>query len=140
MQNIGSFEDRMLVREAYGLYALASCEPDVEAWLDLWTEDAQWNSHLFKRRGRDDLREQWHELWANFDKVGFLSEVGPVQVSGNLARARSVAREVIRLADGSIFKLIGIYDDELVRSGETWLFARRDYTPLVEEFPVSESS
>ena len=96
-------------------------------------------SHLFRRRGRDDLREQWHELWANFDKVGFLSEVGPVQVSGNLARARSVAREVIRLADGSIFKLIGIYDDELVRSGETWLFARRDYTPLVQEFPVRGS-
>lgn len=137
MKNSGSLEDRMLVREAYGLYAVASCERDVEAWLELWTDDAQWNSHMFNRRGKDEIRQQWQELWSNFDKVGFLSEVGPVEVSGDIARARSIAREVIRMADGSLYKLIGTYDDELVRAGDRWLFVRRDYSPLVEELGAS---
>lgn len=133
MKNSGSLEDRMLVRETYGLYAMASCHGDADAWLDLWTDDAEWNSHLFTRKGKDELRGQWDDLWANFEKTGFLSDVGPVAVSGDTARAQSVAREVIRLVDGSVFKLIGIYDDYLVRDGDRWLFSRRDYSPLVEE-------
>ena len=86
----------MLVREVYGLYTMASCHGDMEAWLDLWTDDAEWNSHLFTRKGKDELRLQWNELWVNFDQLGFLSDVGPVSVTGETARVESVAREVIR--------------------------------------------
>lgn len=133
MKNSGSLEDRMLVRETYGLYMMASCHGDVDAWLDLWTDDAQWNSHLFNRTGKAELRDQWDSLWANFANTGFISDVGPVAVTGDTARAQSVAREVIRLVDGSVFKLIGTYDDHLVRVDGRWLFSRRDYSPLVEE-------
>lgn len=139
IKNSGSLEDRMLVREIYGLYATASCQGDVEAWLDLWTDDAQWNSHIFNRRGKAELRQQWNDLWVNFGKLGFLSDVGPVAVTGDTARAQSVAREVIRLTDGSLFKLIGTYDDHLVRVDGVWLFARRDYNPLVEELTASHA-
>jgi len=133
MKNTGSLEDRMLVRETYGLYAMASCNGDAEAWLELWTDDAQWNSHMFTRRGKVELRQQWDDLWGSFDKLGFLSDIGAVEVTGDTARAQSVAREIIRLKDGSLFKLIGTYDDHLVRAGDRWLFSRRDYSPLVEE-------
>jgi ketosteroid isomerase-like protein len=62
MKNSGSLEDQMLIREAYGLYAAARCQRDVEAWIELWTDDAQWNSHVFNRRGKDEVRQLWRAV------------------------------------------------------------------------------
>ena len=135
MAFIGSMEDRLAIRDLYGRYSDASTRGDMEEWLACFTRDGQWNSHLFRCAGAAELRAQWDVLWANFDKVGFLSEVGSIEVDGDRATCRSVAREVIRLKDGGLFKLIGRYDDFLVRTEGEWLFARRDYQPLVEEPP-----
>jgi hypothetical protein len=135
MKNSGPLEDRILIRELYGLYGDASCRGSVEDWLELWTEDGVWNSHIFECTGKAALRAQWNALWENFASLGFLSELGPVEVTGDTARARSYAREIIRLKDGGLFKLIGAYEDQMVRRNGTWLFARRDYRPLVEELP-----
>lgn len=135
MRNTGPLEDRILIRELYGLYADASSRGDVDDWLACWTDEAQWNTHLFERSGKQDLREQWDQLWANFASLAFLSEVGPIEVAGDLARARSTAREIVRLADGGLYKLVGAYEDHIVRENGVWLFARRDYRPLVEEAP-----
>jgi ketosteroid isomerase-like protein len=137
MPNTGPMEDRLLIRELFGLYGDASCKGDGEAWLDLFAQDCEWNSHMFNRKGKADLREQWDQLWAAFDKLGFLSEIGWIAVDGDTARASSQAREIIRLKDGNLFKLIGHYDDYLVRENGQWLFARRNYQPLVEEAPGS---
>jgi ketosteroid isomerase-like protein len=122
-----------LIRELYGLYADASTRGDVDAWLACFTEDGQWNSHMFRCTGEAELRRQWDALWANFASLGFLSEIGPIEVSGDTARARSYAREIVRLTSGGLYKLIGAYDDHIVRRNGTWLFARRDYQPSVEE-------
>ena len=135
MANSGPMEDRLLIRELFGLYGDASCRGDADAWLALFAEDCEWNSHIFNRKGKGDLREQWDELWANFAELGFLSEIGWIAVDGDTARASSQAREVIRLKDGGLFKLIGHYDDHLVRENGEWRFARRNYRPLVVEAP-----
>ena len=135
MTNTGPMEDRLLIRELFGLYGDASCKGDTGAWLATFAEDCEWNSHMFNRKGKSDLREQWDQLWLAFDKLGFLSEIGWIQVDGDKARASSQAREIIRLKDGGLFKLIGHYDDELVRDNGQWLFARRNYQPLVLEEP-----
>lgn len=135
MTNSGPMEDRLAIRELFGLYGDASCKGDADAWLELFAEDCEWNSHMFNRKGKADLREQWDQLWLAFDKLGFLSEVGWIAVEGETARASSQAREIIRLKDGGLFKLIGHYDDELVRENGQWLFARRNYQPLVLENP-----
>ena len=66
---------------------------------------------------------------------GFLSEIGWIAVDGDTARASSQAREIIRLKDGGLFKLIGRYDDYLVSKNGQWLFSRRNYQPLVLEEP-----
>jgi ketosteroid isomerase-like protein len=133
VQNSGPLEDRLLIRELYGLYSDASNRGDADAWLACFTDDGQWNSHMFRCTGTAQLREQWDALWANFASLGFLSEIGPIAVDGDTARARSYAREIVRLKDGGLYKLIGAYDDHIVRRNGAWLFARRDYQPSVEE-------
>ena len=134
-KNTGSMEDRLLIRELFGLYSDTGVTGDVEAWLATFAEDCEWNSHIFNCKGKAELRSQWEQLWANFDKLGFISEIGWIQVEGDTATASSQAREVIRLRDGSLFKLIGHYQDELVRENGEWLFLRRNYQPLVVEEP-----
>ena len=94
--------------------------------------------HIFNCEGKPALRAQWDQLWTAFDKVGFLSEIGWIQVDGDTARASSQAREIIRLKDGGLFKLIGHYDDYLLRENDRWLFSRRNYQPLVVEEPGAE--
>lgn len=135
MTNSGPMEDRLLIRELFGLYGDASCKGDGAAWLATFADDCEWNSHMFNRKGKADLREQWDQLWQAFDKLGFLSEIGWIAVDGDTARASSQAREIIRLKDGGLFKLIGHYDDYLVRENGQWLFSRRNYQPLVLEEP-----
>ncbi len=134
-KNSGPMEDRLAIRELFGLYGDASCHGDTDAWLELFAEDCEWNSHIFQCSGKTELRAQWEQLWAAFGELGFLSEIGWIAVDGNTARASSQAREIIRLKDGGLFKLIGHYEDELVKQNGEWLFTRRNYRPLVTEAP-----
>lgn len=131
----GPAQDKDAIRELYAAYSDASACADVDAFLTCFADDALWNTHVFQRQGKDELRTQWQELWVNFDKVGFLSEVGAIEVEGDSAACRCVAREIIRLKGGGIFKLIGLYRDQLVRENGKWVFSRRDYEPIAEEIP-----
>jgi hypothetical protein len=135
MRNSGPLEDRLLIRELYGLYADASCRGDRGQWLACFTADGQWNSHMFRCAGHDEMRAQWDTLWADWDKVAFWSEIGVIAVTGDTAQVRSYAREIVSLSAGGLFKLFGSYEDRLVRQDGTWLFAQRDYAPMIVEAP-----
>ncbi len=131
----GPMEDRLAIRELYDTYGDGSCRADAETFLSCWAEDGQWNTHIFSRTGKAELREQWDMLWAGFEKVAFLGNVLSIEVDGDKATARSVAREIVSLKGGGIFKLAGLYRDQLVRRNGAWLFQQRDYEVLAEELP-----
>lgn len=133
----GPIEDRLAIRELYGTYGDASVRESLEDWLDCWTDNAEWHSHIFTRKGKPELREQWEALWVNFDRVAFVGEVGAIEVDGDHATGRAVAREIIALKGGGIYKLAGQYEDRFVKQGGKWRFLRRDYQPLVEEIPAT---
>ncbi|MFA7584625.1 MAG: nuclear transport factor 2 family protein [Novosphingobium sp.] len=132
----GPMEDRMAIRELYDTYGDASCRGDVETFLSCWAQDGQWNTHLFQCTGTAELREQWNALWTGFDKVAFIGNVLSIEVDGDTASTRSLAREVIALKGGGVFKLAGLYRDSLVRQDGAWRFLKRDYEVLVEEAPA----
>jgi len=129
----GPAEDRAVIRELYATYSDASACADADTFLACFTADGQWNTHVFQRQGKSELQAQWEQLWIGFDKVGFLSEIGSIEVDGDHATCRCVAREIILLKTGGLYKLIGQYRDQLVRENGTWLFSRRDYVPIAEE-------
>ena len=135
MAFIGPSEDKMAIRELYGCYADASMRGDLEEWLACWAEDCRWDSHVFNRSGKADLREQWNALWVNFDKVAFLGEVTAIEIDGPEAIGRSATQETIRLTNGGVYKLVGRYEDRLVRVNGKWLFSRRDYHVVAEDLP-----
>lgn len=132
----GPREDKEAIRELYATYSDASACEDPEAFVACFAENGEWNTHVFSRRGRAELRDQWDQLWVAFDKVGFLTEIGSIEVDGDRATGRCVAREIVRLKTGGLYKLIGKYRDELVKEDGRWVFARRDYEPIAEEVPA----
>jgi ketosteroid isomerase-like protein len=134
MRSSGPIEDRLAIQDLYALYADTSSRGDREAWLSCWADDAQWCSHIFDCRGKQAIAAQYDQIMAPFEGLVFLSQVGPIEVSGDTARGRSAAREIGRLKDGGLFKLAGTYDDVIERRDGVWLFARRDYRPVVQEF------
>ena len=135
----GPIEDRLAIRELFGTYADASWRGDRELWADCFTENGCWTSHLFDCKGRAELLATFEDLWKDWETVGFLSEIGSIEVDGNRAAVRSYAREVVLMKSGGIFKLCGRYEDSLVKLDGEWKFARRDYTMTIPELPAGEA-
>lgn len=129
----GPLQDRLLIRERMGAYADAAFRGDREAWLANWIDDCVWFSLGQEHRGKAAMRDQWAVIWANMERMGFFTEIGAIEVDGDRASARCYCREILVMKDGSVPKLIGAYEDELVRRGEDWLFASRRYTVLLAE-------
>lgn len=129
----GPLEDRLLIRERMNAYADAAFRADREAWLASWDEDCLWVALGQEHRGKPALRAQWDQLWAGLRKMTFFTEVGAIEAAGDRATARCYCREILVLADGGVRKMVGAYDDELVRRNGVWLFASRRYELFLVE-------
>lgn len=130
----GPAEDRLAIRELYGTYGDASWRGDREQWISCFTEDGCWTSHLFDATGHEALLLTWDGLWKDWETVAFLGDIGAMEITGDTARVRSYAREVVLMKNGSHFKLCGHYADTLRRVDGEWKFARREYTQTIGEF------
>ena len=130
----GPVEDRLAIRELYGTYGNSSWRGDREQWVSCFTEDGRWTSHLFDAAGHEALLQTWDGLWKDWEAVAFLGEIGAMEITGDTAKVRSYAREVVLMKNGSHFKLCGHYADRLRKVGGEWKFAHRAYTQTIGEF------
>jgi ketosteroid isomerase-like protein len=130
----GSIEDRLEILELYARYASTSSRSDRQGWLTCWAEDAVWASHIFECVGKAAIAKQYDEIMAAFDKLHFISQAGPIEITGDTARAQSNAMEIACFKTGGFFKLAGNYEDRLVKRHGEWLFLRRDYQPSAQAF------
>lgn len=130
----GPADDRQLIRELIGAYSDAAFRGDAEAYLALWTEDGvRTQAGQPEVRGKAALRAMWDGLWQMIDRMAFFAEVGAIAVDGERATTRVYCREIVFLKGGGVWKLVGIYNDQLVREGGAWRFARRDYELFMDE-------
>lgn len=128
-----SLEDRFLIRELYGRYAIAVGNQDTETWLGCWSREAVWKTPHFEVAGQEALRQAWGETWVAFDGVAAFNEVGDLAVSDDTASATSNVLEVITLKAGGIMRMVGRYGDEFVREDGHWRFSRRDYAAVSQD-------
>jgi ketosteroid isomerase-like protein len=133
MPFIGPVADRLAIRERYGSYADASTARDEDAYLACFHADAVRIGQGAEVRGIEAIRASWRAVWDILDRMAFFSEVGSTVVEGDRAVAHVNCREIIVLKGGELWKVVGRYDDELVREGDGWVFARREYTMLINE-------
>lgn len=130
----GPLEDRLLIRELMGDYSDATFRRDAEGWLACWTEDGvRAQAGAAEHRGKPALRAMWDTVWAMLDRLAFFTEIGVIEVHGDRATARCYCREILFLKGGGVRKVVGVYDDDLVRESGKWLFARREYQLFMDE-------
>lgn len=140
MRNIGPLEERQLIQELYGYYSDVSSRGDKQGWLSCWTDDCRWKTALFEDQGKQAIDQRWNILWADFEVISFLANVGFVHVEGDRAQGRAVTQEWIKMTNGSTSRLMGYYEDELRRENDIWLFSSRTYVCTGNEIysdPVS---
>lgn len=128
MRFTGPIEDRLAIRELYGTYADSASGADCDAWLACWTDDCLWETSFGNFAGKDAMRAQNDLLWQAMDRMGFFNEIAGIEIDGDRASARCWCREIVMMKDGSVMRVVGRYDDELVREGGEWRFRRRSYT------------
>lgn len=129
----GTLEDRIAVRELHDTYADAGFRGDKQAWLSCFAEDCVWVTQFGEMRGKDQLEATWDQIFATMGALGFFTVMGSLEIDGDQATDRAYIREIFLAKDGSMRKLVGRYDDQLVRVDGAWKFARRDYKILIEE-------
>jgi ketosteroid isomerase-like protein len=133
MSFTGPLDDRLLIRERFGAYSDATFRGDVDAWLANYTDDGVWILMGNPIKGKTALRAKWVELWNHLERMAFFAEIGAIEIDGARAKARSYCREITVYKDGRTRKLVGKYEDDLVRTNGTWLFAQRSYQLLDDE-------
>lgn len=129
----GPLEERLAIRELHDAYADAGFRGDMEAWLDCFADDCVWITPHGEMRGKDQLTAMWNQIWSTMGALGFFTVMGAIEIDGDTARDRAYIREVFLAKDGSMQKLVGRYDDELVHTGGVWKFAHRNYQVLIRE-------
>ncbi len=136
MKSTGNIESRLAIREFYGSFAHASSFGLTEDWMAHWADECTWETPHFAISGKARVREQWNALWATFESVALIHEICAIRCEINSASAVCIAREIIQMRGGAVYKLAGCYEDALVLEGGNWMFTDRRYRQLVEEAPL----
>ena len=132
----GAAEDRLAIRERIESYSDAVFRHDADAWIANWAEDGVW--HLpalgLDLTGRPAIRAAWEQAMSAFAMAGFFAVPGAIEINDDMATARSYTQEILVAKEGGgVRKIVGAYDDTLVKRDGQWLFTRRAYNVLHDE-------
>ena len=128
----GPLEDRIAIRERIESYGDAVFRRDETAWAACWAEDSAWDLMGTRVSGKANIVATWRGAMAGFSSVAFFSTPGAVNVEGDCAEARTYTLEFLVETGGKARRVIGQYDDRLVKQGGRWLFAERSYRILTD--------
>ena len=131
MLSSGPVEDRLAIRELVESYNDAVMRFDGEAWAANWLEDAIWSlPGMGDVVGRAKFFPMWQGMMAGFSFVGFYASAGSIVVKGETAHATWWQQELLHGKDGTKRAMNGRYEDDYVKRGGRWYFAKRVYSIL----------
>ena len=126
----GPIEDRLAIRERIDTYCDAVFRKNADDWIACWAEEGVWRLPGSEVSGRDAIKAAWIGAMSRYALAGFFASAGHIKVDGDTAQVRAYTQEFLQGTDGSYIKIIGAYDDTLVKRGGAWLFTSRTYTVL----------
>ncbi|WP_309604499.1 nuclear transport factor 2 family protein [Phenylobacterium sp.] len=129
----GSVEDRLAIRERIEAYSDAVFRHDADAWIANWADDGVWRLPGIDVAGKTQIKAAWQGAMSAFAVAGFFATPGAIEVRGDRASVRVYTQEVLIDHAGAVRRIIGAYDDELVKTKGAWLFASRSYKILHDQ-------
>jgi uncharacterized protein (TIGR02246 family) len=129
----GPVEDRLAIRERIEAYSDAVFRHDAESWIACWAEDGVWKLPGIDVAGRANIKAAWIGAMGAFEMAGFFAVPGSIRVSGDRAKVRVYTQEILVLKAGGMRRIVGAYDDDLVKQDGVWRFASRAYKVLHDQ-------
>lgn len=129
----GPVEDRLAIRERIEAYSDAVFRHDAEAWIANWSEDGVWKLPGIDVSGKAQIKIAWMQAMSAFKVAGFFAVPGAIEVRADKAAVRVYTQEILVDHAGKTRRILGAYDDELVKIGGAWLFASRRYNILHDQ-------
>ncbi|MCF6446039.1 nuclear transport factor 2 family protein [Nereida sp. MMG025] len=131
---IQQIEDRNYIHEMTSRFADAANRVDAPAFLDLWTQDALWQigPPIDKQfLGHHEIESAFLGLLCNaWEFFIQMPSAHVIEIEGDEATSRSFVNEIARAKEGTANYNLAVYEDELVRVGSGWKFAKRNYKVL----------
>jgi len=143
-ERVQKLEDKEAILHLMNAYAHAmDTGRDIDAWNDLYTEDAVWQgtpvtetggTGLTRIAGRKAMAEWWlrggrdkPEFWGRGHRAGHHGLVmQDIFIDGDRATAKSYGLITAEHYDGPMIRVIGIYTDDIVRCADgKWRFKKR---------------
>jgi uncharacterized protein (TIGR02246 family) len=128
----GSLEDRIAIRELIESYGDAVFRRDEAAWAANWAEESVWTLAGVGVKGKANIVALWKGAMAGFSTVTFFANPGAIRVNGDSAEVRVYTLEFLVETGGKSRRVVGQYDDRLVKENGAWLFQARSYRILNE--------
>lgn len=132
--------DHAAIQQVLSAYSVATSRGDEAKVLSLFIPDGVWSVpgigvHL---EGTEAVRAGMEQIRTQFDYIVQVHGPAEIVVSGDTATAASVIRESGKYAGREVaVDILGVYDDDLVRTAEGWKFARRVFDLQgMHDFPV----
>lgn len=133
MISSGPIEDRLAIRELVESYNDAVMRFDAEAWASNWRDDGVWSlPGVGELAGKATILAVWQQAMSGFSFVGFFASAGPIVVDGASAHGTWYQQEFLHQKDGARRAVTGRYEDDYVKVGGRWFFAKRVYSILSE--------
>jgi uncharacterized protein (TIGR02246 family) len=129
----GPLEDRIAIRELVDSYGDAVFRKDPARWIATWCEEGEWSLPGFQVAGKAQIEAAWLQAMGAFSLAAFFANLGSIRVQGDRAEATVYTQEILVQADGAVRRIIGVYDDELLKRDGGWLFRRRAYRILHDQ-------
>ncbi|HVN02414.1 MAG TPA: nuclear transport factor 2 family protein [Caulobacteraceae bacterium] len=123
----GALEDRLAIRERIEAYSDAVFRHDADAWIENWNEEGVWRLPGLDVAGKAQIKAAWIQAMSAFAFAGFFATPGAIEVAGDRATARVYTQEVLVDHGGAVRRIVGAYEDELIKSDGVWLFLSRTY-------------
>jgi uncharacterized protein (TIGR02246 family) len=127
----GPLEDRIAIQELVAEYGDAVSRRDKAGFAATWAEDGVWHlPWLEPVTGRDAIADVWEGQIANYPFHNFRGYMGSIEIDGRRATGRLWTSEIVVNLHGASGTVTGLYEDEFVKQGDRWLFARKSFQPL----------
>lgn len=124
--------DHLEINHLAQVYADGVMQRDAQIWGSTWAENGAW--HLAPGMdpvvGREALKAFWTGVMEGYPQVLHFVQPGLIEVSGDTATARFYVQENIKDSNGDAFRVVGVYNDELVREDGAWRFAVRRFNVM----------
>jgi ketosteroid isomerase-like protein len=123
--------DEIAIQQTLNTYSYNASTGDLEAMVSTFADDGVWEvpGAGLTCSGYDEILAAAKGIIGTIEYMVQLNSPAIIKVDGDSATAHSIIRECGKYAGRqACLEVLGLYDDELVRTAEGWKFKKRTFT------------